>query len=118
MLISGLLTCTMLQAVVSPEAALNQTFGESLTGPLANMIVRSWAVLIVLVGLMLIYGAFNPVNRKFAATVAASSKLIYSALIISLGDPYLAKAALIVGFDSFVAILLFVYVLTDKTEAG
>ena len=60
MIASGVLTTTMLQAVIAPEAALRSTFGESLSGPLAEIVVRNWGVLIALIGGMLIYGAFNP----------------------------------------------------------
>lgn len=117
MLVSGLLTCTMLYAVISPEASLTSNFGEALSGELANTIVRSWGALITLIGVMLIYGAFNPANRKFAAAIAGVSKLIYVALLINLGNPYLAKATVVVGFDSLVAIILLAYVLLAKPEA-
>ena len=50
MIVSGALTCTILYAVVAPEAALRSTFGETLDGPLAAIIVRSWAVLIASAG--------------------------------------------------------------------
>jgi hypothetical protein len=110
MLISGALTCTMIYAVISPEASVANTFGESLSGDLANTIVRSWGALITLVGAMLIYGALNPANRKFAATIGGVSKLIYVSLIFNLGDPYLSKAAIIVGFDTLVAVILLAYV--------
>ncbi len=116
MLVSGLLTCTMLQAVFAPEAAVENLFGESLQGPLANMIVRSWGVLITLIGLMLIYGAFNAKNRKFVAVIAASSKIAYAILVICLGSPYLNKAALVVSFDSIVSIALLMFVfMSDKS---
>jgi hypothetical protein len=117
MLVSGLLTCTMIYAVISPEASVASTFGESLSGDLANTIVRSWGALITLIGVMLIYGAFNPSNRKFAAAIAGVSKLIYVALLINLGDPYLSKAAVIVGFDSIVAVVLLAYVFVGEHES-
>lgn len=118
MLISGALTCTMIYAVVSPEASVASTFGESLSGDLANTIVRSWGALITLVGVMLIYGALNPANRKFAAAIAGVSKLIYVGLIFNLGDPYLTKAAVIVGFDSLVAIILLAYVILGDSATS
>lgn len=43
MVVSGALTCTMLYAAIAPEAALRSTFGETLHGPLADIIVRNWA---------------------------------------------------------------------------
>jgi hypothetical protein len=70
MLASGVLTCTMVYAAIAPQDALRATFGETLDGPVADIVVRNWGVLITLVGAMLIYGAFNPTVRTFALTVA------------------------------------------------
>ena len=58
MILSGALTFTMIFAAISPQAALDSMFGENITGPLAEIIVRNWGALIALVGGMLIYGAF------------------------------------------------------------
>ena len=70
MLISGALTCTMLYAAIAPQPALQSTFGESIDGPVANIVVRNWGVLIALMGGMLIYGAFNPPVRFLVLTIA------------------------------------------------
>ena len=50
MLVAGLLTCSMAWVAVSPQAAMQSTFGMTLAGPLAEIIVRNWALLIVLGG--------------------------------------------------------------------
>jgi hypothetical protein len=113
MLMSGLLTCTMLEAVFTPEAAVAKLFGESLQGPLVHMVIRSWGALITLIGLMLVYAAFNSQYRRFAAVVAACSKLMFVSLVLSVGNPYLGHAAWVIGFDAAVAIVLLVYVLTS-----
>ena len=81
MLLSGALTCTMVYAAIAPQAALRATFGETLEGPLADIVVRNWGALIALVGAMLIYGAFNPAVRSLALTVAGASKLVFIALV-------------------------------------
>src|SRR6187455_1681774 len=81
MLVSGILTTTMLYAAVAPAAALQSTFGESLSGPLAEVIVRNWGVLIALVGAMLIDGAFNPSTRRLALFAASASKIAFIALV-------------------------------------
>ena len=117
MLVCGLLTCTMLEAVVTPQVAVGNLFGETLQNPLALMIIRSWGALITLIGVMLIYGAFNPVNRRFAAVVAACSKLVFVGLVVSLGNPYLSQAAWVVGFDTVVALVLLTYVFSSKDGA-
>lgn len=38
MIVSGVLTLTMIYAAIAPEAALRSTFGESLSGPVANIV--------------------------------------------------------------------------------
>jgi hypothetical protein len=56
----------MIYAAISPAKALESTFGESLSGPLAELIVRNWAVLIAMGGGMLIYAAFRRVDNPLA----------------------------------------------------
>ena len=93
MIVAGVLTSTMLYAVVAPEAALRSTFGETLTGPLAGVVVRNWGALVGLVGLMLIYGAFNPSVRALSLIVAGASKVVFVTLILSHGARYLSSQA-------------------------
>ncbi len=90
MLISGLLTCTMFYAAVAPEASLRSNFGETLEGPVAQIVVRSWGVLIGLVGLMLIHGAFHSATQRMALLVAGISKLAFVSLILVYGRQLLA----------------------------
>ena len=80
MMVSGLLTMTMIYAAFAPEAALRSTFGESVSGPVADVVVRNWGALIALVGAMLIYTARRPAARPLALTVAGASKVIFIAL--------------------------------------
>jgi hypothetical protein len=93
MLLSGGLTCTMAYAAIAPRAALLSTFGETLEGPLAEILVRNWGALVTLVGAMLIYGAFSPPVRLLALAVAGTSKLIFGILVLSQGGRYLASQA-------------------------
>jgi len=81
MLVSGVLTCTMLQAAIAPQAALKSMFGDSIEGPLAEIIVRNWAALIGLIGAMLIYGAFHPTVRPLVLTIAGLSKVTFIGLV-------------------------------------
>ncbi len=93
MLISGGLTCTMFYAAIAPQAALQSTFGESVDGPVANIVVRNWGVLIALMGGMLIYGAFNPPVRFLVLTVAGLSKIGFILLILISGWQFLDSQA-------------------------
>jgi hypothetical protein len=93
MIVSGVLTVTMVYAAVAPEAALRSTFGESVEGPVADVVVRNWGALIALMGAMLIYGARNPAVRSFALIVAGASKAIFGALVLSHGGRFLGYQA-------------------------
>jgi len=106
MIVSGALTCTMLYAAIAPQAALRTTFGESLQGPLAEIVVRNWGALIALVGGMLIYGAYHPPVRPLVLTVAGLSKLAYTGLVVAYGAQYLGKVGVSIGID-LVMVLLF-----------
>ncbi len=108
MLVSGVLTSTMLYAAIAPQAALRSTFGETLEGPLAEIVVRNWGALVALVGAMLIYGAFNPPGRPLILAVAGLSKLIFIGLVLAHGTRYLEhQVGLAIAID-LVMVALFI----------
>ena len=110
MLVSGVLTCTMVYAAIAPRAALRSTFGESLEGPVAEIVVRNWGALIALVGGLLIWGAFHPPGRPVALAVAAASKLIFIILVLAFGRRFLGKASVPIAIDA-VMVAIFVVAL-------
>jgi len=113
MLVSGALTCTMVSAVVSPRAALQSTFGETLEGPVAQVVVRNWGALIVLIGGMLIYGAYEPEVRRLVLVVAALSKLVFIALVLLHGRRFLrARAGVAVAIDAVMVTVFLAYLLS------
>ena len=93
MIVSGVLTMTMIYAALAPDAALQSTFGESVGGPVADIVVRNWGALIALVGAMLIYAARRPAARALAVAVAGASKAIFNALVLSPGGRFLGYQA-------------------------
>ncbi len=107
MLVSGVLTCTMLYAAVAPRAALQATFGDTLDGPVAEIVVRNWGVLIGLMGGMLMYGAYHPTARPLVLTVTGLSKLTFIVLIASLGRRFLAYQAGVAVVSDVIQIALF-----------
>ena len=117
MLVSGVLTCTMLYAAISPEAALMSTFGDSISGPIAEIVVRNWGALITLIGAFLIYGAFNPLHRSLILVFASISKLIFVGLVLTIGNEYLGKAGIVVAFDSITVAIFITYLLTTRYSA-
>ena len=119
MLVSGVLTATMVQAAIAPDAALQSNFGETVSGPLAHLVGRNWGALIALVGGMLIYGAFNPLQRSLVLIVAGVSKVIFIALVLSEGARYLSyQAGVAVAVDSVMVVLFAWYLLAARSVAA
>jgi hypothetical protein len=116
MLVSGVLTCTMLYAVIAPDAAQRQMFGESLGGPLADVIVRNWASLVVIGGAMLIHGAFHPPSRPPILTMTALGKAAFVALVLAQGGRYLSQQAVVAVVLDSVMVVLFVAYLAGTRE--
>lgn len=110
MIVSGALTCTMLYAAIAPQAALRSTFGDSMEGPLVEIVVRNWGALIALVGAMLIYGAYHPPVRPLVLTVAGLSKVIFVGLVVAYGSQYLGhQVGLAIAVDLVMVVLYIGY---------
>jgi len=116
MLASGVLTCTMIYAAIAPQAALRSTFGETLDGPLAEIVVRNWGVLITLIGAMLIYGAYHAAVRPLVLAVAALSKLVFIALVLAQGSRYLGQqAGIAIAIDAVWVVLFALYLAATRS---
>ena len=115
MIVCGVLTMTMIYAALMPEAALRSTFGESVTGPVADIVVRNWGALIALVGAMLIYSARKPELRLLTLTVAGASKGIFIALVLAHGRRFLGyQAGIAVVVDALWIVVFALYFLTVR----
>ncbi|MDT8991819.1 hypothetical protein RQP54_13190 [Curvibacter sp. APW13] len=100
MLLAGALTSTMLLAAIAPHLALQATFGDTVQGPLAELVVRSWGALVALVGAMLVYGAYHPAQRALVLVVAGVSKLVFVGLVLAQGSRYLGSAGPAIAMDA------------------
>ena len=119
MIVSGLLTFTGVFALVAPRDALQHTFGEALDGPIAEIVVRNWGALIALIGVMLLYGAFRPHVRSLVLFVAATSKLVYIALVLTHGKAYLDQPVFAsIAVDLVLAVLFIVYLVITRGHAS
>lgn len=118
MLASGALTCTMFYAAIAPQAALRSVFGETLEGPVAEIVVRNWGALITLVGGMLIYGAYDPPARPLILTVAGMSKVVFIGLVLAYGKQSLGHQAGISVVIDLVMVALFAAYLVAVRRKG
>ena len=117
MVVSGVLTFSMIYAAVALQAALNSTFGASLEGPLAEIIVRNWGVMIALVGAMLIYGAYKPISRPLILTLASVGKLTFITLVLTYGRQYLGSQAGVVILIDLVMVSLYLSYLVSISRS-
>jgi hypothetical protein len=116
MIISGVITCSMLLAAISPQTGLMTTFGDTMSGNLANIVVRNWGGLIALIGAMLIYGAYNEANRSLVLVVACISKFMFVFLNLIYGQAYFAKSGIALVFDSVLIVLFASYLLFHRSK--
>ncbi len=73
--------------------------------------VLTWGALIGLVGAMLIYGAFRPLERPLILVVAGASKVVFIALVLSHGGRYAGEQVRIAVVIDLVMVLLFAWYL-------
>ena len=115
MLVSGALTFTMVYAAIAPDAALASTFGETIDGPVAEVVVRNWGALIALVGGMLMYAAFDPPSRPMVLVVASLSKAVFIALVLAQGRRFIGyQAGPAIIIDSVMVALFLAYLIASR----
>ncbi len=117
MLIAGISTCSMLYAALDPQAALSGMFGHGMQsdGPAAEIVVRNWAALITLVGVALIYGAFNPGSRPLILALACASKAIFVGLSLFYASDQLGlQLAVSIVFDTVLIVLFGAWLLAHR----
>ena len=116
MLFSGVITCSTFFAVIAPQVALLSMFGSDLTEPLANLVVRSWGFLVSIMGILLIYGAFNEDARMLCIIMAGISKIGFLFLILIFGTDYIDNLWVTIVFDTIVVLTLATYVVSPKIK--
>jgi hypothetical protein len=105
----------MFYAVLAPEAVLRSNFGQSMEGPVAQIVVRNWGALIGMMGLLLIYGAFHEPARRIALLIAGASKIVFIVLVLSLGQQFLQfQVGVSVMVDSIMVVLFATYLIRDR----
>lgn len=107
LVVCGLVTASMLQFTLMPSRAARSFFGETVDGPMADVAVRGWGLLIALTGGMMLWAAFHPETRTLAIGVALISKVFYMGQLINKGGRFLkGMAGVSVLLDVIMAALL------------
>lgn len=118
MLLAGLVSCAALWGAIEPKEASKYLFDKALKGDLADIIVRDWAVLLTLVGVMLIYGAFQPQHRTPILIGACISKLTFLVLMLVYGEDYFEEKAVWAFVAEIVMVALFVAFMIGMRRIG
>ena len=112
MIVSGALTATMIYAAIAPHAAVQSMLGETVSDPVAQIVVRTWGALIGLTGAMLIYAAPRPALRPLVLTVASISKAFFVVLMVTQRGPELnGQGVVSIAVDAVMVVLYVWYLL-------
>lgn len=115
MIVSGMFTCSMFIALLSPTAGLELIFGEQvLEEPFTEIVVRNWGALIGMVGVLLIYGGLKPHSRNLILVIAVVSKAVFISLNLAIGIEYLSSTSTAIILDSIFILLYITYLLTHQ----
>ena len=114
MVVSGLLTISMVYALIAPQAALRSMFAVSLEGPAAEVIVRNWGALVAIAGGMLIYGAFVPHVRSFVLIIVTISKCTFIFLVLTYARPLSTQLEVSLVADTIFVLIFVIYLLTQR----
>ena len=117
LLICGLLTTTMIQAVFFPNGTMRAYFGESAATPAAEMLMRNWGALVAIGGVFLVYAAFTPALRPAALLSVGAGKLAFIVLMLSQPSRFLKGQGLIaVIIDSLMIALFATYLVAIQGQ--
>lgn len=115
LLVCGLLTFSLAQGVFMPRAVWKSYFGETDPNEAAVMLLRSWAALVAISGLFLIYAGFNADVRPAALIVVGAGKLIFVLLILLQADRFMkGQAFLAVIIDGLMVVIFAAYLLATQ----
>lgn len=119
MLVSGLFTCSMFVALLSPTTGLEMLFGVSnVEDPFMEIVVRNWGALIGMVGALLIFGGFRPHSRNLILVIAATSKSLFIALNLLIGIEYLSTSLFAIVLDSAFILLYVLYLIDNRPSSA
>lgn len=119
LLVCGLLTMSMAQAMFAPRATMRAYFGDAPESKAVDLLMRNWGMLVAAGGALLIYAAFNPEIRPVALVFVGAGKLAFIGLVLLAGGGFLKKqAGLAVVVDGVMVALFAVYLLAPQGQAN
>lgn len=119
LLVCGVLTVSLAQAVVAPRATMRAYFGEAPESKATDLLMRNWGVLVAAGGVFLIVAAFVPEVRTAALIFVGLTKLSFIVLVLLAGGTFLKKqAGLAVIIDGIMVVLFGIYLVATQGQPG
>jgi len=81
LLVSGVATMGGIVQFFAPRPLLKLLYGVETSEPTTLLLARHWGLLIFLVGVLLVYSAYNPSIRDPVLVVASLEKIVFAGLI-------------------------------------
>jgi hypothetical protein len=105
MVIIGLMTMGSLVFFLAPGVLCKRLLGITEISPGLILLVRHWAFLVSLVGVFLVYAAFDPPCRFPALLIAILEKIVFAGLVFQGPFKTSRPAQLAAAGDSFLALV-------------
>jgi hypothetical protein len=102
-------TATALALFIAPSAVLRMIYGAASADVVSTALARHWGLLIFLIGILLIYAAFQPAVRNPAMVVAAVEKLALGAGVFGTSLRNYPVAVAIAAGESVIALIYVLY---------
>ncbi|HEY5238614.1 MAG TPA: hypothetical protein VIJ62_09560 [Rhizomicrobium sp.] len=110
--VSGVATCSMISLALAPRFTTRFVFGESITGPIGELVARSWGVMIFLGGLLLIYASVHPEARLPILLFSFFGKSSFVVPVLAQPSRFLKRRAYTMAFGDVAMMVCFVWYLS------
>jgi len=119
LLVCGLLTVSLAQAVFAPRAAMRAYFGEAPESKVTDLLMRNWGMLVAAGGVLLIVAAFLPDVRPVALVFVGLTKVSFITLVLLAGRSFLkTQAGLAIVIDGIMVALFAAYLVATQSPIG
>jgi hypothetical protein len=109
LIVTGAATSLALLQFIAPSTVFRMTYGAASVDVVSTGLARHWGLLIFLIGILLIYAAFQPAVRNPAVVVAAVEKLALGAGVLCTSLRKYPIAVAIAAGDSVIAVIYVLY---------
>jgi hypothetical protein len=109
LIVTGALTAVALLQFIAPASTLRTIYGDTPKDEVSRILARHWGLLIFLIGVLLIYAAFDPAVRTPAMLLAVIEKIALGVGVFGTSLRKHPMAAAIAAGDSLIALLYVLY---------